>query len=189
MGRISMSADPRLRSFCALLSALLLVAGCGTKSYRCPTSGMVPTVQVGDVFRARLNPYKDSSPARGDIVVFRVPAGPGRRENKEMVKRIIGLSGEILEIRDFQVFINGEPLDEKYTQLPDPEMYAKLPSELKNTPPARIPPDHYFLLGDNRANSVDSRHFGMIEIGAIVAKALVIVRSDHEGQKGKTLGF
>jgi signal peptidase I len=189
MRRVSRFANPHLLAFSPLLTILLLAAGCGTKTYRCPTSGMAPTLYVGDVFRARLNPYRDSSPARGDIVVFRVPAGAGSREKKEALKRIIGLSGEILEIRDFQVFIDGEALDEQYTQLPDADMQARLPSELKNTPPVQIPPDHYFVLGDNRANSVDSRHFGTVEIRAIVAKALVVVKSDHKGQQGKQLSI
>lgn len=169
-----------------LLSVMCATLACGTKSYRCPTKGMVPTLYVGDVFRARLDPYLEVSPSRGDIVVFTVPAG-NLGEGKEFVKRIIGLPGETIEIRECQVFIDGELLVEPYVELPDADLVGNWPMELRNTPSRKIAGGECFVLGDNRGNSFDSRHFGPIELNTIIAQAVKVTRSDHEGQRGKDL--
>lgn len=93
---------------------------------------------------------------RGDIVQFRYPKDPERF----YVKRIIGLPGDTVEIKDGGVFVNGALIDEPYI---DPEY-----NQVKLTlPPQVIPSGHYYVLGDNRDNSSDSRYWGTVEEGLI----------------------
>lgn len=97
------------------------------------------------------------SPERGDVVVFEAPRYPER----DFIKRIIGVPGDKVEIRNGVVYINDEPIDERYTQ------------GITNCPcgPWQIEEGQYFVLGDHRSNSSDSRQFGAIEEGSIIGKA------------------
>jgi signal peptidase I len=97
------------------------------------------------------------SPERGDVVVFESPKYPER----DFIKRIIGVPGDKVEIRSGVVYINDEPIDESYTQ------------GATNCPcgPWYVEEDHYFVLGDHRSNSSDSRQFGPIEESSIIGKA------------------
>ncbi len=100
-------------------------------------------------------------PGRGDVVVFKSPDSvPGQPES-DFIKRVIGLPGETVEVRDGIVFIDGEPLDEPYILQQPNSVY----------PPTTVPPDHYFVLGDNRNNSRDSRNIGMVPKENIIGKA------------------
>ncbi|MCS7039304.1 MAG: signal peptidase I, partial [Caldilineales bacterium] len=101
--------------------------------------------------------YRLHLPRRGDIVVIRVP-GYGR---EMLIKRVIGLPGETIEVRGGQVLINGVPLAEPYLRTVTRGDY----------PPTRIPDDAIFVMGDNRNNSNDSRAFGPIPLDAVVGKA------------------
>lgn len=100
--------------------------------------------------------YVFSPPQRGDVVVFSI-AG---RDGADLVKRVIGLPGETVEMRDGRVYIDGTLLEESYVAVFD---YA-------NETPVRVPADHYFVLGDNRAVSYDSRYMGPIPQERIVGK-------------------
>jgi signal peptidase I len=95
-------------------------------------------------------------PRRGDIVVIDLP------EQREMlIKRVVGLPGETIEVRNAQLFIEGEPLDEPWTVRPGGGSYG----------PRTIPPLHVFVMGDNRGASNDSRNFGPVPIEHIVGHA------------------
>lgn len=102
-------------------------------------------------------------PKRGDIVVFQQPTQPPGAPERDFIKRIIGLPGETVEVRDCTVFIDGEPLDEPYIREPALSQYG----------PATVPPGHYFVLGDNRNNSSDSRSWGMLPKENIIGQAWV----------------
>lgn len=106
--------------------------------------------QTVDVFGA---------PQRGDIVVFKLPQSPSRN----LIKRVVGLPGEMVEIKERKVFINGKSLKEPYVVAP-PNYYLS---------PRLIPPGHYFLLGDNRNNSYDSHSFGAVPRANIIGKAFL----------------
>src|SRR5215213_5319390 len=97
---------------------------------------------------------------RGDIVVFWFPKEP----DKSYVKRIIGLPGEMIEVRNGKVFIDGQELNEDYL---DSEHNQSLPS----FPPRRVEEHHYFVMGDNRDNSSDSRYWGLVPEKYIYGKA------------------
>ena len=95
-------------------------------------------------------------PQRGEIIVFHFPKDPTR----DFVKRVVALPGETVSIRHGVVFINGERLDEPYLQERDEDDMA----------PILVPPDSYFVMGDNRKGSSDSRHWGPVPVDEIVGK-------------------
>jgi signal peptidase I len=107
--------------------------------------------------------YIFGGPGRGDVVVFIAPDQVPGQPERDFIKRIIGLPGETVEIKDCTVYVNGEALDEPYIK-----------EQTNSTePPVVVPPDHYFVLGDNRNNSRDSRaeEIGMIPKESIIGKA------------------
>ena len=98
-------------------------------------------------------------PERGDIVVIDPQTGQER-----LIKRVIGLPGDIVEIRESRVYLNGRPFDETYLPLRTPQA---------NFGPALVPAGHVFVLGDNRNNSNDSRYFGSISLEQVTGRAWV----------------
>lgn len=101
--------------------------------------------------------YLFHPPKRGEIIVADLPPNP----SQEIIKRIIGLPGEVVEIKMGKVYINGVPLKEPYL----------VESTLYEMPPLTIPQDHYFILGDNRNISSDSHSWGTLPYNNIVGKA------------------
>src|SRR5262249_35722445 len=113
---------------------------------------------------------------RGDIVVFKHPQRPDR----DLIKRIIGLPGETLSVRDKKVSINGTPLDEPYTRFLEA---PRAPSERREVAsldvrerygPVTMPAGYYFVMGDNRDNSEDSRYWGFLPRENIKGRAMVV---------------
>jgi signal peptidase I len=103
--------------------------------------------------------YRLHEPERGDIIVLRRAAGT----TEPLIKRVIALPGETVEIYNGQVLINGEPIAEPYLSQ----------STLGNMPPQLVPEEHVFVLGDNRRASNDSRAFGMVAYSDIIGKAWI----------------
>jgi signal peptidase I len=95
-------------------------------------------------------------PQRGDVVVIRLET-----QNELLIKRVIGLPGDVIEIHDSQVFVNNQPLNEPYLIAPTTGFYG----------PTTVPPLHIFVLGDNRNFSNDSRNFGTIPLKDVVGRA------------------
>ncbi|NLC19201.1 MAG: signal peptidase I [Clostridiales bacterium] len=113
-----------------------------------PTGSMENTIMINDkVFIFRLA-YLFSEPKRGDIVVFEAPDKP----EEDYIKRIIGLPGDVVEGIDGVVYVNGEPLEEDY--LKEPMLEGPGTGTFG---PFKVPEGHYFMMGDNRNNSADSR--------------------------------
>jgi signal peptidase I len=149
------------------------------KPYRIPSSSMEPTLHCakpGAFCRARLSDrvivnrlaYRFGSPKRGQIVVFKAPetaakcaAGDG---GSTFVKRLIGLPNELVSERDGFIFINGEPLREPYI---DPSLRDHQTSSW------RVPSGRYFFLGDDRANSCDSRVWGSVERSSLIGPVIL----------------
>jgi signal peptidase I len=98
-------------------------------------------------------------PQRGDVVVFHYPPDP----SQDFIKRVIGLPGETVEVRDGEVYINGELMSEPFG--PNPGSY--------NAPPVTLPADQYYVMGDNRNSSSDSHVWGPVPIKNIVGRAVV----------------
>jgi len=124
-----------------------------------PSGSMIPTIEIGDRLFVSKYTYKFRMPERGEIVVFKSPDKDGR----DFVKRCIGLPGEKVEIKDGYVLINDVPLI-----LPE----VMVQKDQSNYGPVTVPQNSYFMLGDNRPNSRDSRYWGFVPSEDLVGKAL-----------------
>ena len=180
--------------FLALLIRTFIV-----QAFKIPSGSMIPTLQVGDhilvnkfIFSTKI-PFTDKrilpirDPDRLDIIVFKYPED----ESKDFIKRIIGKPGDTVEIRDKVVYINGEPLVESYAIHREPSMLPEGLQPRDNFGPVVIPKDSYFVMGDNRDQSLDSRFWGVVKAGKIKGKAFMIYWSwDRENMwpRWKRLG-
>ncbi|MFL5992219.1 MAG: signal peptidase I [Rubrobacteraceae bacterium] len=115
-----------------------------------PSASMVPTLKYGDRVLVNKFIYRFTEPQRGDIIVFKSVEGDGQ----DLIKRVVGVPGDEIAVRGGKLFVNGEPQKEPYVnkKFPDRSFYA----------PTTVPKDHVFAMGDNRANSQDSRVFGPV---------------------------
>lgn len=131
------------------------------KAYKIPSGGMMPTLEVGDHVLADKSISRGAAtPQRGDVVIFPFPDD----ETKTFLKRIVGLPGETIEVREKHVYVNGIPLeDQAYTQHLDSSVIDRSNSSRDNFGPVTIPPGQYFVLGDNRDQSHDSRFWGFVD--------------------------
>jgi len=146
-----------------------------------PTESMKPTILVGDHFFLDKVAFPGNYPKplrpllphrsirRGDIIAFKPPAS-ATSENIPFVKRVIGIGGDTVEMRNRNVFINGRKLDEQY------KIYSDYSSDTSrdNFEPQMIPPDSFFVMGDNRDNSNDSRYWGFVDRNSIIGKPLFV---------------
>jgi len=148
---------------CALLVAFVVKTFL-FQAFYIPSPSMTPTLQIDDRVLVNKLSYDIHGVERGDLVVFRSPQ-PAAPE-KDLIKRVVGLPGDTLEGRDGHVMVNGEPLEESY--LPDGVQTGTFG-------PVEIAPDHYWVMGDNRSNSSDSRVFGAVAESQIIGKAFVKV--------------
>ena len=118
------------------------------EAFYIPSESMVPTLEVDDRVLVNKFIYRFTEPERGDIVVFESLED----SDQDLIKRVVGVPGDEIAVRDGKLFVNGEPQRESYTneKLPDVSLYTK----------TIVPKGHVFVMGDNRANSQDSRRFG-----------------------------
>jgi signal peptidase I len=131
----------------ALVLALILRTFV-VQAFWIPSGSMIPTLLPGDRVLVAKFWYSFTEPKRGQIIVFEYPVDPKR----DFVKRVIGLPGDVVDIRDGVVYIDGNPLSEPYVQYHDSY-------DMEST---RVPEDEYFVMGDNRPNSQDSRFWGFV---------------------------
>ena len=148
-----------------------------------PTRSMMPTINPGNRIAALKEVYFDRDPERGELVVFRSP----ENRRKFWIKRVIGVAGDQIEWRaDGDILVNGSALshepdgdDGKFTERSGEREYSVLLAPADNgNPPApggsvSVPPGHCFVLGDNRNNSKDSRHFGTIPYSSLTASPVL----------------
>ncbi len=158
------------------------------QAFQIPTGSMEPTLLIGDFLLVNKLAYvrpvlpiegailPRKSLARKDIVVFKYP----NELNKDFVKRIIGLPGETLEIRDKQVYIDGNPIEEAYKVHSDSQVFARdgvyaYDNLIRdNFGPVTVPAGHCFVMGDNRDNSHDSRFWNFLPLDNIKGRPWVI---------------
>ncbi len=158
------------------------------QAFKIPTGSMEENLLIGDhllVNKFVFGPTESALerallPAgtirRLDIIVFKYPEEPDR----DFIKRVIGLPGETVEVRAKKVYINGAPLEEPYVHfLTAParasELHEVTSSDVRERyGPVTVPPDHYFVMGDNRDNSQDSRYWGFLPRENVKGKSLVI---------------
>ena len=169
----------------AIIVALLLALFIRTffvQAFKIPSGSMLPTLQIGDhllvnklLYGIRVpivgKRYFDFfAPERGDIIVFVFPEDPA----KDFIKRVVGIPGDVLEIREKKLFRNGQMVDdgdEPYAQYLD-QSQNKVPRD--NWGPETVPEGNVFVLGDNRYRSYDSRFWGFVPFENIKGKAVVI---------------
>jgi signal peptidase I len=137
------------------------------QAFKIPTKTMEPTLLQGDLILADKAIYKKSEPKRGDIIVFIYP-----EDTKKMfVKRLVGLPGETIEIKNGSILINGTILTEPFSAN---KYYYNRGDYAKEGQAITIPQDSYFVLGDNSTSSKDSRYWGFVPKKYIVGKAYKI---------------
>jgi signal peptidase I len=164
----------------------LLIKTFLVQAFFIPSASMVPTLEIGDRVLVNKLVYDFGEPQRGDIIVFEDPnaqdvdrgffgavwhwltegLGFATAEQQDFIKRVVAIPGDRLEIKEGEVFINGEPQQESYTVRPGSDNFG----------PVIIDPDRVFVMGDNRPNSSDSRSLlGQISYEKIVGKAFVLL--------------
>lgn len=182
------------KSFASTLVFVWLFTQHVAQATMVPTESMDPTILVGDHFFLDKLAFPANYPhavqrflperviRRGEIVAFWSPEVPDLR----LVKRVIGLPGDVFEIREGDVYVNGQKLEEPYVVHRLPLSY-----HLNQTLERRIiPPDSYFMMGDNRDNSRDSRYFGLVHRDALIGKPLFVYwsyESDPYPPNGRTI--
>jgi signal peptidase I len=127
-----------------------------------PSPSMEPTLYPGDRIIVNRLAYRLGEPQRGDIVVFRYPLDPSR----DYVKRVVAVGGDTVEARDNVLYINGQP-QPPASYLPPGVVYSDFG-------PIKVPPNNYFMMGDNRNNSADSRVWGTLDRKLIIGKAVLV---------------
>lgn len=182
-----MHMNPRLKTLReygeALVIALLLVLvirASFVQAFKIPSGSMLETLQIGDhILVSRILyglkfPFTDwtllsgKDPEHGDIVVF----VPPHEKDMDFIKRVIGVPGDTLEIKDKVVIRNGQALKESYVQHRDPLVHQS--GKRDNMEKVTVPPGKYFCMGDNRDESNDSRFFGYVDRDKIKGKAWLI---------------
>ncbi len=130
---------------------------------------MVPTFQSGEYVLTDKVSYKIGNPERGDVIVFHAPeaANCPKGTGCDFIKRIIGLPGDSIQVRDDAIWVNGVQLEEPYI----PEEFDILPGEYTRNRVVTLGPNEYFAVGDNRPYSSDSRAWGPITPDLIVGRA------------------
>jgi signal peptidase I len=156
---------------CAWVIIFLFVKPFLFEQFSIPSGSMIPTLNIGDRIAVNKYVYRLESPKRGDIIVFKSPPAASKDE-ADFVKRLVGLPGDVVDLRDGRVYINGKPLPEPYLNeinSTEPEDWSRTALEF----PLRIPDDRYLVMGDNRRDSFDSRGWGLVEPVRIKGKAVL----------------
>ncbi|MBD2234746.1 signal peptidase I [Phormidium tenue] len=125
-----------------------------------PSGSMLPTLEINDRLIIDKVSYDFGDPQRGDIVVFRPPDALG--QNEAFIKRLIGLPGDVIEVKNGQLYINGEPQAEPYIAAKPDYQYG----------PVTVPDDSYLVLGDNRNKSFDSHFWGFLPADHVIGRAV-----------------
>ncbi|PKN38547.1 MAG: signal peptidase I [Deltaproteobacteria bacterium HGW-Deltaproteobacteria-2] len=160
-------------------------------AYKIPSRSMVPTLLVGDhilvskfiygikipLLRKTIVPI--SNPQRGDIVVFIYP----NDRSKDFIKRVIGMAGDKIEIKNKKIFINDKEYKDSYGIYSDSVIYPASIQNRDNFGPVTVPEKSIFVMGDNRDESLDSRFWGFVNLKDVEGKAFIIYwswnREDH----------
>ncbi|WP_461536998.1 signal peptidase I [Spongorhabdus nitratireducens] len=193
------------RSVFPVLLLVLVLRSFLFEPFQIPSGSMIPTLQVGDFILVNKYAYglrlpvvdtkvvEIGEPKRGDVMVFKVPAGPGiAKPGINYIKRVIGVPGDTIRYKDKRLYINGKMVPEKFVaQLTEERFVYRIYEETIDgethqirkdmmifDPRAEgqwtVPEGHYFMMGDNRDRSNDSRYWGLVPEKNIVGKAVYI---------------
>ena len=179
----------------AVLLAIVLALFIRTfvvQAFKIPSGSMKDTLLIGDhilvnkfLYGIKLPfvsktiiPFK--KPQRGDIIVFKFPEDP----DKDFIKRIVGVAGDVVEGRDKKIFINHEPLNHDYGIHKDARIISGNIQPRDNFGPLVVPAKSFFVMGDNRDHSYDSRFWGFVSLKSVRGKAFLIYWSWDKGNFG-----
>jgi len=167
------------------------------QAFKIPSGSMIPSLLIGDHILVNKMSYgiqlpqdcefdisfppvtcyssefliEFDKPERGDVIVFRYPED----EEKDFIKRIVGIPGDTIHIRNKIIYVNGEPLEDKtWTQRIDPGIIDGRITPRDNLDSITVPPDSYFVMGDNRDQSLDSRFWGYVQMHKIKGRAFLV---------------
>jgi signal peptidase I len=178
----------------AIIIAILIAMVIKTfiiQAYKIPSSSMVPTLLIGDhllvnkfiygvkipFIRKTIIPVTD--PQRGDIIVFIYP----KDRSKDFIKRVIGVGGDKIEIKNKKIFINNKEYSDTFGKYYDNSIRPGAFEPRDNFGPVNVPQGSLFVMGDNRDNSADSRYWGFVDLKDVEGKALILYWSwDREDQ-------
>jgi signal peptidase I len=152
------------------------------QAFKIPSSSMEPTLLIGDhLLVNRLSyvmkiPFTDKvifslgDPKKNDVIVFRYPVEP----DKDFIKRVIATPGDTVEIKDKVIYVNGTRIDDKWGYYSDTLILPQNVNPRDNFGPLKVPKDAYFVMGDNRDRSLDSRFWGIVPKDNLVGRALIL---------------
>ena len=169
-------------AICLAVILALFIRTFGVQAFKIPSGSMLPTLLVGDhilvvksIFGLRM-PFTNKvvlpikEPERGDVVVFVYPVDP----SKDFIKRVIGVAGDVVEIRSKTLYINGKPASDEHARYDDPEMTSAMVQDRDEFGPVKVPEGKIFVMGDNRDHSYDSRFWGYVDLRAVRGRAFLI---------------
>ncbi len=169
----------------AIIIAILIALFIRTfvvQAFKIPSGSMKPTLLVGDhilvnkfIYGVKIPFVRKTmipvdSPRQGDIVVFIYPED----RSKDFIKRVIGVGGDTVEIKNKQIFINGKPYKDSVGVYTDDRVYPGSMQPRDNFGPVKVPPESLFVMGDNRDQSYDSRFWGFVDLKDVTGKAFII---------------
>lgn len=171
--------------FEAIIIAMILALFIRTfiiQAFKIPSGSMLPTLLIGDhllvnkfIYGIRvpftgkiLIPITD--PEKGDVVVFKYP----KDRSIDYIKRVVGVPGDTVEIRDKKVYVNGEAAKDPHAHISSPLVLSYSNSPRDNFGPVLVPEERIFVMGDNRDNSYDSRFWGFVDQKDILGKAFIL---------------
>jgi len=189
-----------IEAFAIAILLALFIRTFIVQAFKIPSGSMKPTLLIGDhllvnkfIYGIKL-PYLDriivpiKNPKRGDVIVFKWP----KDESKDFIKRVIGVEGDVIEIKEDRLFINNEEITSEHVGDFNDEDYPNVAEELEeslgdvkhhildqekryeNFGPVNVPANSVFVMGDNRDNSEDSRYWGFVTLNKIKGKAMII---------------
>lgn len=168
-----------IQAVCIALAIAFFIRAFVVQPFKIPSGSMLPTLQIGDYIlvnkfiygvrppftNKRLFPLAQPQP--GDIIVFKYPVDP----KVDFIKRVIAVGGDVVEIRDRKLLVNGKAAPDSHAVFTDPELRPAAIDRRDNFGPETVPPDSLFVMGDNRDNSQDSRYWGYVKTDAVRGKA------------------
>ena len=151
------------------------------QAFKIPSGSMIPTLQIGDHILVNKLAYgvrvplwghyllQFTTPQRGDVVVFIFPED----RTKDFIKRVIGMAGDTVEVRDKKVYVNGQPVDDPHAYFDGDDAVGGVQIR-DDYGPKRVPENHIFVMGDNRDKSYDSRFWGFVNLDEVKGRAFLI---------------
>ncbi len=163
------------RGIISLLIMVILVFGVSfalrefvVQGYQIPTGSMEDTVMIGDTVFSEQVSYHFRAVEPGDVITFQDP----EVDNRVLLKRVIAVAGQTVELKDGKVYVDGVALDEPYTEGKPSNAFTNTIASIRY--PYTVPEGTIWVMGDNRTNSLDSRYFGPISVSSVNGRAFVI---------------